>query len=219
MAVTKQRKQEILQELIDLFKESKSVVATKFTGTSVNDINDLRGVMFGKNIRLKVAKKTLIHLAAKEAGYPEVPDSILEGPIALAFSLDDEIAAAKAIKDASKDFDTLGLMGGFMDGKVLSKADITQLADIPPYEVLIAQLLRAIKAPISGFHGVLHGTLRNFVGVLNAIKEAQPTAETAPAVEAVSEPEVTEAPAAPVEAEAPAPAEEPEVTEAPETEA
>ena len=173
MAVTRKRKQEILEELVRLFKESKSVAVTKYSGTAVNDVNALRGDMFKKNIKLVVAKKTLINLAAKEAGYPEVPKSVMEGPVALAFCKDDEVAAAKAIKDAAKELDTLGLLGGFMEGRVLSQKEATQLADVPPFEVLMSQLVRAMKSPISGFHGALHGTLRNFVGVLDAVKNKQ----------------------------------------------
>ncbi|MBP7819344.1 50S ribosomal protein L10 [Candidatus Gracilibacteria bacterium] len=173
MAVTRKRKQEILEELVRLFKESKSVAVTKYSGTAVNDVNALRGDMFKKNIKLVVAKKTLINLAAKEAGYPEVPKSVMEGPVALAFCMDDEVAAAKAIKDAAKELDTLGLLGGFMEGRVLSQKEATQLADVPPFEVLMSQLVRAMKSPISGFHGALHGTLRNFVGVLDAVKNKQ----------------------------------------------
>lgn len=191
MAVTKQRKQEILQELVHLFKEAKSVASTKYSGTSVNDINALRGKMFEQNLKLKVAKKTLIKIAAKEAGYEEIPEAVLEGPVALVFGMEDEVTAPKAVKTAGKELDTLGLLGGFMDGKVLSQAEITQLADIPSFEVLMTQFVRALNGPVSGFHGVLHGTLRNFAGVLNAIKEEKeknggemPAAEEAPAAEA-----------------------------------
>lgn len=171
MAVTKQRKQEILDELISLFKEAKSVAATKYIGTSVNSLNKLRGTMFQQNVTLMVAKKTLIRIAAKEAGYSdEIAASVLEGPVALAFGLDDEIAAPKAINDAAKSLETLELLAGFMDGKVLTQAEVKQLASIPPFEVLMAQFIGAIKGPVSGFHGVLHGTMRKFVGVLDAIK-------------------------------------------------
>lgn len=170
MAVSKAQKQEILKELIELFKEAKSVAATKYTGTVVNDINKLRGTMFDQNIKLKVAKKTLIRLAAKEAGYEgEIAPELLEGPVALAFGMDDEISAPKAIKDSAKNVETLGLLGGFMNGKVLSQAQITQLADIPPYEVLMAQFAGVLKGPIRNFHGVLHGTMRGLVTALDAI--------------------------------------------------
>ena len=174
MAVTKAQKQEILKELTELFKEAKSVAITKYTGTLVNDLNSLRGAMFAKNVKLMVAKKTLIRRAAKDAGYEgEIAPDLLEGPVALAFGLDDEISAAKTIKEMAKKLDTIGLLGGFMDGKVLSQADVTQLADIPPYEVLIAQLAGAFKAPISNFHGVLSGTMRGFVTALDAIAKKE----------------------------------------------
>lgn len=174
MAVTKAQKQEILKELTELFKEAKSVAITKYTGTMVNDLNTLRSLMFAKNVKLKVAKKTLIKRAAKDAGYEEeIAPELLEGPIALAFGLDDEISAAKTIKETAKKLDTLGLLGGFMDGKVLSQADITQLADIPPYEVLMARFAGALKAPISNFHGVLNGTMRGFVTTLDAIAKKE----------------------------------------------
>lgn len=146
-------------------------MATSYRGSSVNSINKLRGQMHSQNVKFVVAKKTLMRIAAKSAGYEEIPAEVLDGPIALAFSLDDEVSAAKLIKEAGKELETLELMGGFMGGKVLSKAEAKQLADLPSFEELMAKFVGTINAPVSRFHGVLHGTLRNFAGVINAIKE------------------------------------------------
>ena len=87
MALTKEQKSEILTDFIQNIKESKSVVFADFQGLSVKDMKDLRSKMREKGVNYKVAKKTLIKLAAKEAGFEEITAEVLEGPVGSAFSM------------------------------------------------------------------------------------------------------------------------------------
>ena len=189
MAVTKEKKEEILQGLIESLKSAKSVVFSHYSGLDVKSMQELRTSLRDKNSEYKVAKKTLIKLAAKEAGLPELPNEVLDGPIGIAISFDDELSAAKAIYDFSKTHKEAVLIGAIIDGEILSKEEVNEFAKIPSREELYAKLVYTIKSPISGFYSTLHGVLRNFVGVLNAYKDSKP------AEEAPKEEPKTEAPA------------------------
>ena len=173
MPLTKEQKSEILTDLIQNMKESKSVVFADFQGLSVKDMKDLRSKMREEGVSYKVAKKTLIKIAAKEAGFEEIPDEILKGPVGAAFSMEDEIAAARLIHQFSKTNENLKLRGALFEGRVLSLEETKQLALLPGKNELLGQFVYLIKYPIQGFHGVLNNTIAGFVRALNAIKEQQ----------------------------------------------
>ena len=173
MPLTKEQKSEILTDLIQNMKESKSVVFADFQGLSVKDMKDLRSKMREEGVSYKVAKKTLIKIAAKEAGFEEIPDEILKGPVGAAFSMEDEIAAARLIHQFSKKNENLKLRGALFEGRVLSLEETKQLALLPGKNELLGQFVYLIKYPIQGFHGVLNNTIAGFVRALNAIKEQQ----------------------------------------------
>jgi len=171
MPLTKEQKSEILTDLIQNIQESKSVVFADFQGLSVKDMKDLRSKMREEGVSYKVAKKTLIKIAAKEAGFEEIPDEILKGPVGAAFSMEDEIAAARLIHQFSKTNENLKLRGALFEGRVLSLEETKQLALLPGKNELLGQFVYLIKYPIQGFHGVLNNTISGFVRALNAIKE------------------------------------------------
>ena len=171
MAISKSKKQEILQELQTSFKDAKSVMFSKYSGISVSDFSKVRTALREQNVECRVAKKTLIKLAAKELGVEELPAESLDGPIAVIFSYDDELSGAKLIDKMSKDYAQLELTGGILEGEAFGPETAKAYAAIPSKEELYAKLLGSMRAPISGFHGVLHGTMRQFVGTLQAIAD------------------------------------------------
>ncbi|MBD3330973.1 50S ribosomal protein L10 [Candidatus Peregrinibacteria bacterium] len=173
MAISKEQKTEILNKLVTQMKDAKSIAFSQFHGVSVSDINDIRNKMREEGVNYGVAKKTLIRLAAKEIGIEDIPDETLDGPVALAFSMEDEIAGAKLVNDFSKKFKGLKLLGAIFEGKLLSQAEATELANLPSKEELIAKFIYLVKYPVIGFHGVLNNTVSGFVRALNAIKEKQ----------------------------------------------
>jgi len=171
MAVTKQKKADILKDLDLLFKDAKSVVFSSYKGVNVKDISTLRKQLREKNVKFKVAKKTLIKLAAQKAGFKEIPEESLEGQVGAAFAQGDEIAAAKTLYDFSKTHEQLQILGALMEGRALTKAETMVLAKMPGKQELLSRLVGSIKAPVSNFHGILYALLRNFVGVVSAYKE------------------------------------------------
>ncbi|KKT74066.1 MAG: 50S ribosomal protein L10 [Candidatus Peregrinibacteria bacterium GW2011_GWA2_44_7] len=103
MAVSKAKKVEDLAKLKDQFSRAKGVVFAKYSGMGVNDIQTLRRALRENNVDYKVAKKTLVTLAAKEHGI-ELPKDVMEGPIGVAFGYDDEIVAAQKMAEFAKKF-------------------------------------------------------------------------------------------------------------------
>jgi large subunit ribosomal protein L10 len=212
MAITKAKKTEVLQELKDKLSKAQAEYYSDYRGLTVKQMADLRRQLKDSNVDYKVAKKTLMQLAAKESDRPEIPGELMEGPVAVAFGYDDIVGPVKALNKYAKENEALQILGGFVEGRYISKEEAMQLANMPSHEELLAKLVGTMKAPISGFHGVLHGVLRSFVGTLKAYEEKKPEldgvsaeepAEAAPAEAPAEEP----AEAAPAEAPAEEPAE------------
>ncbi len=171
MPQTKQQKEEVVMQMTAQMKDAKSVVFADYQGLSVKELKDLRGQLREKGVSFTVSKKTLIRLAAKNAGFEEIPNEVLEGPVGAAFSMEDEMSAAKLLHTFGVKNKNLKLRGSLFEGKVLSIEETNVLALLPSREELISKFIYLVKSPISGFHGVLNNTISGFVRALNAVKE------------------------------------------------
>jgi len=171
MPLTREQKAKLLKDLVDKFSTAKSVSFSEYRGLTVNEMQELRGKLREQGMEYKVSKKTLFRLACKEAGIKEIPNESLEGPVGATFSFEDEVAPFKVISTLSKQWKSLKLLGGIMEKAPISVKDAAELAKLPSKEELLAKLVGSMKAPISGFHGTLHGVLRKFVGTLDAVRE------------------------------------------------
>ena len=138
---------------------------------SVKSVSDLRNKLREQGIDYQVAKKTLINLAVKDTKVADFDATKLEGAIAVAFSYEDEVAAAKTIKQYSKDEDKVQIVAGIMEGKLLSKEEVEQLASLPSKQELYAKVVGTMNAPVSGFVRVCAGPLSAFARVVGAYKE------------------------------------------------
>lgn len=193
MAITKEKKDEILKDLDDKFQKAVAVYFSDYRGLTVKDIGDLRVKLREEGVDYRIAKKTLMKLSVQNAKLPDIPDELLEGPVGAAFGYEDIIAAVRILHNFSKDNKNLKILGGLVEGKFISKAEAVELAILPSKDELLAKLVGSMKAPISGFHGVLAGLLRNFVYTLKAIEEQKP-AEEAPKTEAKADDKPVDAP-------------------------
>jgi large subunit ribosomal protein L10 len=183
-----------IAELSEKFRSSNAAVLTEYRGLTVKQLTELRTTLRG-NATYAVVKNTLTELAAKDAGV-DAFDGQLAGPSAIAFVEGDPVTVAKSLRDFAKANPLLVIKGGVLEGKALSAAEITQLADLESREVLLAKLAGAMNASLAKavylFAAPLSKAART-VDALRAKVEAEgPVAEAAaPAVEA----EATEAPA------------------------
>lgn len=163
-------KQQIVKELTDKIKSSKTMVFADYRGLTVEQDTELRNALRKAGVDYKVVKNTLTRFAAKENGL-EGLDPFLNGPTAMAAHDTDPVAPAKILAEYAKKYEKLELKVGVVEGKIIDVDGIKSLAELPSREVLIAQVLRGFNAPISGFVNVLNGNIRGLVVALNAIAE------------------------------------------------
>ncbi len=173
MSLTKAQKEELVKQLTEQIKASKSVVFADFKGLPVAEMVNFRHQLRKEGVQFKVAKRTLFKIAAKEAGFGEISDEALEGSVGAAFSMEDEMSAPKLVYKFAKTNENVKLRGGLFEGKVLSVEEAKQLATMPGKDELIGKFMYLIKYPVQGFHDVLQNTVGGFVRALNAIKEKQ----------------------------------------------
>jgi large subunit ribosomal protein L10 len=98
-------------------------------------------------------------------------ERFLEGPTAIAFGLGDPVEAAKAIVEAQRQPKPVAIKGAVLDGRVLTAEDLVQLSRLPAREVLLAQVVGAMQAPIVALVSVLSGPVRSLLYVLQARSE------------------------------------------------
>ncbi|MFA6458591.1 MAG: 50S ribosomal protein L10 [Patescibacteria group bacterium] len=175
MAITKSKKSEILAALEAEFKSAKSIAFTTYTGITVADIQSLRTKLREGDARMIVAKKTLMRLAAKNAGLKEIPEEVMAGPVAAVFSHADELAGFQILEKSKKDFKQIDILSGIFDGEILDKAKANQLAALPSKDVLLGQLVGLFISPIRGFAVVGNQVISGFVRALDAVREKKAT--------------------------------------------
>ena len=166
-----ERKSVIVDEIKAKIENAQAAVLVDYRGLTVEETTELRKQFREAGVEYKVYKNSLMRFAFKAAGL-EGFNSHLTGPNAIAFSSEaDPVAPAKIAKEFAKDHKNLEIKAGFVDGEIIDVAGVEGLADLPPREVLIAQVLGGLNAPISGFANVLQANIRNLVFALDAVRE------------------------------------------------
>jgi len=203
---------ERVAELKEQIEGANALLLTEYRGLTVEEITELRRSLRDVDASLAVIKNTLMLRAANDAGIAEL-DEMLSGPSAVAFVNGDVVAVAKKLKDASKQFPSLVIKGGYMDGAPLDAAGASALADLESREVMLSKIAGMLKSEMSRAAAMFIATQSKFLSLLEAYKEKLPAeavaeapAETA--AEAPAEPEASESEAA--ETESPA---EPEASD------
>lgn len=159
-----------VKELAELFTRARGLYLADFTGLNVEQANKLRSNFRNQNATYRVYKNTLIRHACQEAGYNDLIPH-LEGPTAIAVSFDDPVIPVKIISDFVKDLDkeVLIIKAGVLEKTYVDAQQVKIIKNIPPREVLLAQIIASIQAPLANFVGVLNEVLRSFVAVLQAM--------------------------------------------------
>ena len=171
MAITKQKKKEIIAELKSQTEDCSLIVFVNFHGLNTVLSREIRSLIKKVNAKYFVAKKTLIKRVLGDAGFSgEMPE--LEGEVALVFSREDDIVQpVKVLADFRKKNPQINFLGGVVEKLFVDSIKIAELAKLPAREVLIAQFINVISAPQRGLVGVLSGAQRNFISVLSQIKK------------------------------------------------
>jgi large subunit ribosomal protein L10 len=178
LAVSKERKKEIVATYQEWLGNSQAVFLAEYIGLSVNDMDTLRDKVREVGGEFHVIKNTLGKIAFEDSGY-EVPDDLFQGSTAAGFAIEDAPAMAKALADFSKSVGFLQFKGGYLEKNMLSVEEIEALASLPPLPVVQAQLLSTIMAPATQLARVLAEPARQVAAVLQAFADLeQPVAES-----------------------------------------
>lgn len=174
MALTRDKKQEIVAELVTLLGSSKMTVYAQYQGLTVKALQQLRKDAKQNGTSIKVVKNRLVKKAIEQVDHlKDVDGSALKAPLLYAFNSEDEVAAAQVLNTFAKKNPELVFVGAISaEGQVLNASDVTSLAALPTKDQLRGQLVGTIAAPISGFVNVLAGNVRGVLNVLNARSKA-----------------------------------------------
>ncbi len=175
MAVSKERKKEIVTTYQDWLGKSQAVFLAEYIGLSVKDMDALRDKVREVGGEFHVIKNSLGKIAFEESGY-EVPEDLFLGSTAAGFAFEDAPAMAKALADFSKSVDFLKFKGGYLEKNMVSVEEIKALAALPPLPVVQAQLLSTIMAPASQLARLIAEPARQVASVLQAYADSEPSA-------------------------------------------
>lgn len=170
MALTKEKKADVIRTTSDLLAGSKLTVVAKYQGTSVKSLQQLRKDASADGTKVQVIKNRLFKLAlAGDERFKGIDPSLLNGQLIYAFNDEDEVAPAQGLAKFAKNEPQLEFVGAITaDGRFLAAEDVKALADLPSKEQLRAMLVGTIAAPLSGFVNVMSGNVRGVLNVLSA---------------------------------------------------
>jgi len=169
-------KKQTVDALTKEAKESTGLVVTAFKGLKTTEINEFRLKLRPLKGTYKVVKNSLTRIALKNAGMDALADA-LKGPSAIVIEKGDPVATIKAVFDFAKTHENMKVNAGYLDGKVLSDKELKAISTLPSREVLIAQLLGTLQAPLVNLVSVLQAPIRDLVGVLDQIAKKAPEAK------------------------------------------
>lgn len=175
MAVSKERKEEVLATYAEWLKKSQAVIVVEYTGAKMKDLDNIRAKIRESGGEFHILKNTLARRAFADGGM-SLPAEFLEKSTAVSFAFSDPAGMAKALNDATKGNEFVKVKGGFMSGQVLNASQVKALADMPPLPVMRAQLLGVLQAPAGKLVRTLAEPARGLAAVIKAFSEKAPAA-------------------------------------------
>lgn len=178
MAISKQRKEEILDQYKQWLNDSKAVILVEYTGATMKDMDAIRAKIRETGGEFHVVKNTLAKLAFESTGH-SLPEGYFENSTAVGFAFTDAPAVAKALIDLGKNVQALKVKGGFLGTQTISADSVKALADLPPLPVLRSQILGVLQAPASKLVRTLAEPGRQVAFVIKAYADASATPSAA----------------------------------------
>ena len=149
MPLNREDKQAVVAEISAQVAKAQTMVLAEYRGIAVGDLTKLRAKAREQKVYLRVLKNTLARRAVEGTTFASLAEQ-MTGPLIYGIS-EDAVAAAKVVNDFAKTNDKLIIRSGAFEGKMLDKAEVQALANIPSREELLAKLLGVMQAPVSGF--------------------------------------------------------------------
>lgn len=173
MALTRDKKHEVVNEVGNLLNSSRMTVVAAYQGTTVKAMQELRRSAKDNGTQVRVVKNRLVIKAFENnATFKAADTSALTGQLMYAFNSEDEVAPAQALAAFARTNPTLAFVGAYTaDGTFIGTEDVKALASLPSKDQLRGMLVGTIAAPLSGFVNVLSGNIRGVLNVLNARAE------------------------------------------------
>ncbi len=169
----KEKKVEVVEEMHEKLLKSEGVFLIDFKGLNVANMMQLRAGIKEVEGEVKVVKNTLLKIALKDTEFTPI-EQFLTGNNAIVFAYGDPVATAKKLVKSSESFEHLTIKGGFIPGgEVFDGKDVERLSKLPGKEELVGRLLYLFNYPVQGFVNVTSGLLRNFVVVLDQIRDSK----------------------------------------------
>ncbi len=188
-----EQKQAIVADLADKLKNSPAGVVVSYQGITVDADTKMRKALREAGVTYTVMKNSMTGRACDQVGLGDMKQYLV-GMTAIAIASEDAVAPAKVLKEYSEKIESFEILAGYLDGAVVGKDVVLQLADIPSKEVLIAKLLGSVKSPLYGLAYALQAVVDKGDMTPVATEEATPAAEeAAPAVEEATATEETQA--------------------------
>ncbi|RPJ02742.1 MAG: 50S ribosomal protein L10 [Chloroflexi bacterium] len=150
-----------------MLRQAKGVVITEYRGMTMKHLDDLRGKLRDNQSGFTITKNTLLKIALQEVGMA-VPDDLLNGPVALAVAYEDLPATIKVVLEYAGSNELFVAKGGVLGHTAVRGAELKAVSELPPLDVLRAQLLGTVTMPLAQFVGLLEEPSRQLVAVIKA---------------------------------------------------
>lgn len=170
MAISKQRKEEVLASYGDWVKRSQAIILVEYTGANMKSLDGIRAKVRESGGEFHIVKNTLVRRVFAENGM-DLPEDYLVKSTAVSFAFSDPASTAKALTDATKGSEFVKVKGGFMGGKSLTAAQVKALSDMPPLPVMRATLLGVLQAPAGKLVRTIAEPARGLAAVVKAFTE------------------------------------------------
>jgi len=178
LAISKQRKEELVTQYTDWMNRSKAMFITEYKGMTMSQIDELRRRVREAGGEFHIVKNTLSQVAFKSAGL-EVAPKLLEGSSAVVYAFQDAPAMAKLVSEFARTSEFIKVKGGYLDKHQIAAKDVQALAELPPLPVMRAHLLGVIMAPASKLARTLAEPARQVAAVLKAYADQDANPATA----------------------------------------
>ena len=165
----------VVEEATRLLAATEALYLSDYRGLKVSELTELRAKLRDGGATLRVLKNTLARRAAAEAGCEQIVP-LLTGPTAVTFCGADPVAPAKALVEFMRTHPQLIVRGGLLQGDTVDADGVRALSALPPREVLLAQVVGTMAAPLTGLVTVLQGTISGFARALQQIVEQKTAA-------------------------------------------
>jgi large subunit ribosomal protein L10 len=179
LAISKDRKRELVEIYSQILQHSTGFVVTEYRGLTVGNLNELRNKLAETNAAYVVTKNTLFKRALQDNDWP-VPEDLLLGPVATAFADGNMPGMAKALLEFSKDRENIFVIkGGVMSGNILTPKQVETISKLPTLDELRAQIAGLMVQPATGLVNVLNAATADIVNVLQAYVQKNEDGEAA----------------------------------------